>query len=116
VAINSVHARGVPMTTYRWPHTLVNPSAPISESAATIALDNVCRDLWRANAAVRWDNATHDITFRLNHCKVEVFDTPHPFLLISGPTDIAVRDVADQLGYCSIDDTIHVIKQRVDAR
>jgi hypothetical protein len=79
-------------------------------SLSTVRPDNVCRVLWRAHAAVIWDDDPTRITFQFRDCRAEVFVHPCPALLISGSTDVAVQGAVDQLGYHTIDRTIIKIR------
>lgn len=88
------------MTTHRWARRFKNP-------------DDLCRNLSQIGAVVRWDTDPNCITSFLGDCRFEVFDTPSPFLLISGPTEIAVRDAVDQLGYDHLNAKIIPIETRI---
>jgi hypothetical protein len=69
-----------------------------------------CRVLWRANATIDWDEDQTRLAVRLDACWIEMFTEPCTLLLITGPTNDAVRETAGQLGYHTIDSEVTEVK------
>ena len=89
-------------STYRWTKAYVDP-------------DEVLRSLQWAGAVKSWE-ASHHARYQLGACRVECFTGQPPTLLISGPTEDAVRDGARRLLYTDTDGTVIEIKDEMTAR
>ncbi|MFL6126395.1 hypothetical protein [Actinophytocola sp.] len=76
--------------------------------------DQACHVLCGTNAAIDWDDDPTRVSARLGDCRVEVFAEPCRLLLITGPSNDAVGETANQLGYCH--GTITEIKYGVATR
>jgi hypothetical protein len=78
--------------------------------------DQVCRDLYRVNASINWDDDPTRLTAHVGDCRIELFADPTAVLLITGSTNDAVRDAAGRLGHHDVDDSVTEVTDEVSAR